>query len=75
MKIFEIWANAGSHTIADDVDQVNHVGSTKNFLRLFHKYFILAGHESHFNMMITASGGDELLKEGESSAPRSAIRS
>lgn len=75
LKIFEIWANAGSHTIADDVDQVNHVGSTKNFLRLFHKYFILAGHESHFNMMITASGGDELLKEGEIFAPRSAIRS
>lgn len=62
---FDIWANAGSHTIADDFDQAVHVGGTKNFLRLFHQYFQLCGHGAHFDMMITASDGEDLLDEGK----------
>jgi hypothetical protein len=61
---FHVWANAGSHTIADDVDQTIGVSETKRFLTLFQMYFDMQGHGAHFDMMIEASGGADLLSEG-----------
>lgn len=65
LSLFHIWANSGSHTIADDIDQTIDVESTKRFLQLLQKYFILEGHEAHFNMMIQASQGEDLLESGQ----------
>lgn len=59
---FHIWANSGSHTIADDLDQTIDVGRTKDFLRLFKQFFDVQGHGAHFDMMVAASGGENLLK-------------
>lgn len=61
---FHVWANAGSHTISDDVDQTIGVSETKRFLTLFQMYFDMQGHGAHFDMMIEASGGADLLSEG-----------
>lgn len=59
---FHIWANSGSHTIADDLDQTIDVGRTKDFLRLFKQFFEIQGHGAHFDMMVAASGGENLLE-------------
>lgn len=59
---FHVWANSGSHTIADDIDQTIDVGRTKDFLRLFMQYFDIQGHGSHFDMMVAASEGTDLLE-------------
>lgn len=59
---FHIWANSGSHTIADDLDQTIDVGRTKDFLRLFKHFFDIQGHGAHFDMMVAASGGEKLLE-------------
>lgn len=63
--LFHIWANAGSHTIADDLDQTIDESGTLRFLSLFRLYFSLEGHEAHFDMMIKASGGADLLADGQ----------
>jgi wobble nucleotide-excising tRNase len=62
---FTIWANAGSHTITDDIYQTVDLGSTVQFLKLFRKYFDAVGHAAHFEMMIRASGGSNLLCDGQ----------
>lgn len=62
---FHVWANSGSHTIADDIDQTVDVGRTKDFLRLFRRYFDIQGHDAHFDMMIEASDGADLLSPGQ----------
>lgn len=59
---FHIWANSGSHTIADDLDQTIDVGRTKDFLKLFKQFFDIQRHGAHFDMMVAASGGESLLK-------------
>lgn len=64
MTTFHVWANAGSHTITDDVDQTIGISETKRFLTLFEMYFDVQGHGAHFDMMIEASGGGDLLSEG-----------
>lgn len=64
MFMFDIWANSGSHTIADDLDQTVEVGSTARFLQLFHEYFGFMGHAAHFEMMVRGSGGADLFDEG-----------
>lgn len=63
IAMFHIWASSGSHTIADDFDQTIDIGGTKQFLRLFQRYFVLVGHESHFQMMVHGCGGDDLLRQ------------
>ncbi|MBI0143304.1 AAA family ATPase [Bifidobacterium sp. W8116] len=63
MQAFEIWANAGSHTIADDIDQTIDIGSTHRFIRLFRRYFEERGQVEHFDTMIKNSGGADLLAE------------
>lgn len=60
--MFNIWADAGSHTIVDDIDQTIDVGGTVHFLKLFQRYFDLTGHSAHFDMMVRASTGAELLE-------------
>lgn len=65
VSMFHMWASSGSHTIADDLDQTIDVGGTKNFLKLFRRYFDLVGHDAHFDMMLRASGGDDLASTGE----------
>lgn len=62
--MFHMWASSGSHTIADDIDQTMDTGGTKNFLRIFRRYFDLQGHAAHFDMMLRASGGIELAEQG-----------
>ena len=62
---FHVWANAGSHTITDDVDQTIGISETRRFLTLFKMYFDMQGHGAHFDMMIEASGGADLLSEGK----------
>ncbi|NVM97009.1 AAA family ATPase [Arthrobacter wenxiniae] len=62
---FHIWANSGSHTIADDIDQTIDVGRTKDFLRLFKQYFDIQRHGAHFDMMVAASGGESLLESDQ----------
>lgn len=62
MRTFEIWSNAGSHTIADDIDQTMDIGSAKQFLKLFQQYFQKRGHARHFDAMIKKSGGEDLLE-------------
>ncbi|UOQ60653.1 AAA family ATPase [Leucobacter rhizosphaerae] len=59
---FHVWANSGSHTIADDIDQTIDVGRTKDFLRMFKHYFDIQGHGAHFDMMVVASDGAGLLE-------------
>jgi wobble nucleotide-excising tRNase len=59
---FHVWSNSGSHTIADDLDQTIDVGRTKDFLRLFKQYFDIQGHGAHFDMMVAASEGTDLLE-------------
>lgn len=65
LATFDMWANAGSHTIFDDIDQTIDRCSVSQFLQLFQDYFILQGQEAHFNMMIKASGGEDLFKAGQ----------
>lgn len=67
--MFHMWASSGSHTIADDMDQTIDVGGTQQFLRLFRRYFDLQGHSAHFDMMLSASNGEELAMQGEVFAP------
>lgn len=62
---FHVWANSGSHTIADDIDQTVDVGRTKDFLRLFKQYFDVQGHGAHFDMMVAASEGTDLLESDQ----------
>ena len=62
---FHVWANSGSHTIADDIDQTIDVGRTKDFLRQFQQFFDIQGHGAHFNMMVAASEGADLLEPGK----------
>ena len=62
MMTFEIWSNAGSHTIADDIDQTIDIGSVKQFLKLFQLYFQNRGQSGHFDTMIKNSGGADLLE-------------
>lgn len=62
---FHVWANSGSHTIADDIDQTIDVGRTKDFLRLFKQYFDIQGHGAHFDMMVVASDGENLLESDQ----------
>lgn len=62
---FHIWANSGSHTITDDIDQTIDNGRTKDFLRLLKQYFDIQDHGSHFDMMVRASGGGDLLETGQ----------
>lgn len=62
MRTFEIWSNAGSHTIADDIDQTIDIGSVKQFLKLFQLYFQNRGQSGHFDTMIKKSGGADLLE-------------
>ncbi|MBP1325477.1 wobble nucleotide-excising tRNase [Leucobacter exalbidus] len=62
---FHVWANSGSHTIADDIDQTIDVGRTKDFLRLFKQYFDVQGHGAHFDMMVVASDGESLLESDQ----------
>ncbi len=64
ISMFHIWASSGSHTIADDIDQTIDTGGTKQFLMMFQRYFELAGHSSHFEMMVRGCGGDDLLAPG-----------
>ncbi|GHD04382.1 AAA family ATPase [Zhihengliuella salsuginis] len=59
---FHVWANSGSHTISDDIDQTIDVGRTKDFLKLFKYYFDVQNHGPHFDMMVAASEGADLLK-------------
>ncbi|WP_390458307.1 AAA family ATPase [Bifidobacterium apicola] len=63
MRTFEIWANAGSHTIADDIDQTIDVGNTHHFIKMFRYYFQERGQVEHFDAMIRNSGGADLLEE------------
>lgn len=65
LRMFIIWANSGSHIIADDVDQTAEAGGTRRFLKLFRRFFDLQGHTAHFEMMIRASDGEDLLEPGE----------
>lgn len=65
IAMFHIWASSGSHTIADDIDQTIDVGGTKRFLKLFRRYFDIEGHSAHFDMMLTASGGEDLAETGK----------
>ncbi len=62
---FHVWSNSGSHTIADDIDQTIDVGRTKDFLRLFKQYFDIQGHGAHFDMMVAASEGTDLLESDQ----------
>ncbi|MBH0024639.1 AAA family ATPase [Salinibacterium sp. SWN248] len=62
---FHMWANSGSHTITDDIDQTIDVGRTRDFLVLFMRYFEWQGHGAHFEMMIAASDGADLLGPNE----------
>ncbi|BDR54494.1 hypothetical protein KIMH_06050 [Bombiscardovia apis] len=64
IEMFGIWSNAGSHTIADDISQTIDIGSIKRFLALFQLYFTDRGQANHFNAMINASGGNQLLEKG-----------
>lgn len=64
ISMFHIWASSGSHTIVDDIDQTIDVGGTKRFLMLFRRYFDLEGHSAHFDMMLAASGGEDLAEAG-----------
>lgn len=61
---FNIWANSGSHTIANDFDQSIHAGTVYSFLKAFKYYFDSHGHSKHFEMMIRANGGEKLLEPG-----------
>lgn len=65
MDAFDIWTNAGSHTIMDDFDQTIDVGATQRFLQLFRDYFDLQDHGAYFDMMVTTSNGHDLLEEGQ----------
>ncbi len=62
MMTFEIWSNAGSHTIADDIDQAIDIGNVKQFLKLFQLYFLKREQAGHFDAMIKKSGGADLLE-------------
>ena len=62
LSMFDIWANAGSHAISDDLDYSSNVTSTYHFLRLFRKFFVAAGQAGHFDLMIQASKGGHLLE-------------
>lgn len=64
ISMFHTWANAGSHTIVDDVDQTVHLGGTLQFLKLLRRYFDLMSHSSHFEMMVRSVGGETLLADG-----------
>lgn len=63
ISMFHIWASSGSHTIVDGFAQSHDVGGTRRFLQLLQFFFDQQGHSAHFDMMIRASGGSELLEE------------
>jgi|GEM_PF-1938591 len=65
MRMFHIWASAGSHTITDDADQTIDEGGVQGFLKIFRRYFDLQGHDAHFDMMLRASDGSDLSGPGE----------
>lgn len=65
IAMFDIWANAGSHTVFDDIDQTSDLCSTRQFLKLFQRYFDIQGQKPHFDMMLAASGGEDLLEPGQ----------
>lgn len=64
MDTFEIWANAGSHTIIDDAYQTSDSTDLRRFLQLFQQFFYRTGHQGHFDMMIRSCGGESLLANG-----------
>jgi len=63
VSMFHIWASSGSHTIIDGFAQSHDIGGTRRFLQLLQFFFDQQGHSAHFDMMIRASGGSELLKK------------
>lgn len=65
VSTFLIWANAGSHTIVNDIDQTASFEDTERFLKLFRHFFDQQGHSAHFDMMVKASSGADLLKPGQ----------
>ena len=65
ISTFLNWANAGSHMIVEDVDQTVGIESTRQFLRFFQRFFVIQGHYAHFDMMVRASSGADLLEPGQ----------
>jgi len=64
MSMFVTWANSGSHTIIDDFAQSHYIGGAKQFLQLLQRFFDQQGHTAHFEMMVSACGGETLLEPG-----------
>ncbi len=64
LSVLDAWANAGSHKLADDIDRYTDLGQVRRFLTLFQDFFYYQDQQGHFNMMVSASGVEELLKKG-----------